>query len=290
MKHEEKLNRIVDAYISSLYDEKEESLLEDHETPNVDDVHRMLKKDPAKGISATSRAEIGKYTKEGLYKKRISLHKWPNAKPPFGYKLDKNGYLKVHKKNAQTIKWIFKRYLKTKSTLAVKNDLEEIKGINLTKITIWNILKRSIYLGFYHVSDETAYIEELQIIDEDIFMEAQNLLRTGVDRHHQQMPIERKEKIVDRVFDEYFKALNSGDIDREYEEEKEFEETYEPIGLKKKRRVNKKLRSETLRFESNYIVDKEDPRITEIISKLMNDKITNETLSEIEKILDKREA
>jgi hypothetical protein len=291
MKDEKKIDKVVNAYLASLYPEMVgEELLEDHETPGKADVNRMLEKDPAKGISATSRAEISNYVKEALYVKRIQFHKWPNATPPFGYKIDKDGYLKVYKKNAQIIKWIFDRYLKTKSTLAVTHDLEDVKGIRLTKQTVWKILSRSTYIGFYHVADETAFIKELQIIDEDVFMEAQKLLKTGCDRNHEQMPPERKEKIVDRVFDEYFKALNSGDIDKEYAEEKEFQEEYEAIEGEikepRKRRVNHNLRSETLRFESQYIVDKEDPRITNVISKLMNDRISNETLTEIEKVLD----
>ncbi|GAI48652.1 unnamed protein product, partial [marine sediment metagenome] len=53
----------------------------------------MLEKDRAKGISATSRAEISNFVKEGLYKKLISKHKWVNNRPPFGYKIDKHKYL-----------------------------------------------------------------------------------------------------------------------------------------------------------------------------------------------------
>jgi hypothetical protein len=291
MPDENKVNKIVDAYLASLYPEQEpDELLEDHETPDTSDVNRMLKRDQAKGITATSRAEISNYVKEALYKKLIMHHKWPSGIPPFGYKIDKNHYLKVKKKNAEIVKWVFNRYLVKKTVGAVAYDLKKEKGIDMQKHNIYYFLKNPIYIGFYHVSGETAYMKDLQIIDERVFMEVQKLMKSGKERNTIPMQSDRKEHEIDRIFNAHLEALNSGELDQEYEADKKFEEEYEPVAVKKKRRVNRDLRSETLRFESQYIVNAEDPRITDVISKLMTVQITNEMLTKIEDVLKKQEA
>lgn len=229
---EYRVNTIVDAYIEPLYV---------HTTPDVKDVHRMLEKDRAKGISATSRAEISNFVKEALHKKLISKHKWINNLPPFGYKIDKQGYLKIIKKDAAIVRWIFKKYLKTLSAPYAAYFLEKEKGIIFSNVRIWYILTNPIYLGIYDVSGERAYIPGLQIIDEKTFLKAQRLLKLSKKRKRQ-MPKERKIKAVDKVFSQYFANLDE-------EEKQEKERTTEKKYVNTKRRVN------CLSYEADYLSD-----------------------------------
>lgn len=229
---EDRVNTIVDAYIESLHA---------HTTPEVKDVHRMLEKNRAKGISATSRAEISNFVKEALHKKLISNHKWINNRPPFGYKIDKQRYLKIVKKDAAIVRWIFKKYLKLSSTPDVAYLLEKEKGMDWLKVRIWYILTNPIYIGIYDVSGERAYIPELQIIDEKTFLKAQQLLKHP-KRGKNQMPMERKKKAIDKVFSQYFANLDE-------EEERKKERATE------KKHVNIKRRVSCLSYEADYLSD-----------------------------------
>lgn len=232
MTDEDRVNTIVDAYIESLHA---------HTTPDVKDVHRMLKKDRAKGISATSRAEISNFVKEALHKKLISNHKWINNRPPFGYKIDKQRYLKIVKKDAAIIHWIFKKYLKTLSAPEVAYLLEKEKEIIFSKVQIWRILTNPIYLGIYDVSGERAYIPELQITDEKTFLKAQQLLKLP-KRGKSHMPKERKIKTIDKIFSQYF-----ADLDEEEEQKKE--------RTTEKKHVNINRRVACLSHEADYLSD-----------------------------------
>lgn len=238
---EQRINEIVNAYLASL-DGGESFFSEaesEHESPEIDDVRRMLQKDLAKGIDATSRAEISNYVKEAMFRKLISKHRWINNKPPLGYRVDADGYLKVCKKEIAIVRWIFKKYLEIRNLPEVRFLLEKEKKISKSTHSLWYIIRNSIYLGIYNVSGEVAYLPELQVIDEKMFLNVQRLLSEKKPR--EQMPEDRKLRAINNVFSQYMRNL---------ENESRFER--EPK-LIKRRNVTLNRRVKTCGYESDFL-------------------------------------
>ena len=265
---QERADIIVNAYIESL-----------HHQPEPHEIQRMIEKDPVKGISATSRAEISNFSKEGLFNKLISKHKWPNASAPFGYKIDKNKYLTIDKKRAKIVKQIFDKYLELQSTPDVAFQLEKEFGIKKDKSKIRYILRNPIYIGIYHVSDETAYFEELQIVDENIFLKVQEILPKRKEK--KPMDGERKRKTVDRIFDQYMKILDSGETVGPVIPNNNYRKGENHPGARraKKHRLDPKKRIDGLTIERDTLQNlfgtnslaKIDPNLHNALSGICND-------------------
>lgn len=204
--NKERVDEIVNSYIESLYEE--------HRTPTVEDLERIMSKDPVKGISATSRAEISKFVKEGLYKKIISKHKWPNRSPPLGYYVGENQYLHIDREGAELVRWIFDLYLKTEAVGEVAYRLNK-HGISITQPGVWKVLNNSIYIGVYNISGEIAYLPHLQIVDDETFLEVRKRMKTTKTSKRKREPMneERKKEAVDNIFDAYFKSLEEEEQD-----------------------------------------------------------------------------
>lgn len=233
----ERVDTIVNAYIESFDDL-------DHEQPDIPRVKEVLEKEIVKKISGVSRAEIGNYTKEGLHKKLISKHKWPNKSIPFGYKLSKDQEINIKKTERRMVKFIFDTYLKENSINTVAYRFQKKFKADMDKSRVHYILRNPIYMGVYQVSDEVAYIDELEIIKPEDFLKVQELFK---DARHRTKPMDPdvKRSKVDKIFDEYFHSLDEDDdevIKKKIPERKI------------KTPVNKKKRAETLEFESDYLL------------------------------------
>lgn len=237
-----RLNEIVNSYIAGLREE--------HRTPTAEDLERIMSKDPVKGISATSRAEISEFVKEGLYKKIISKRKWPNKSPPLGYYVDESQDLRIKQEGAELVKWIFDLYLETETVGEVTRQLNK-HGISITQPGVWKVLNNSIYIGVYNVSGEVAYLPHLQIVDDETFLDAQKRMRTA---KREPMNEERKKETVDNIFDTYFKGLKE-------EDEEDEGESGEQEPPEKPPRVNIRRRKSCLRREGE-ILEKEKFKTT----------------------------
>jgi len=138
-------------------------------------------------------------------------HKWPNRLPPLGYNKEKDGHLKINMKEAKLVRYIFKRYKQVRSMPQVAFELNT-RGIKTKRAKKWsapsikNIIDNEIYIGNYTVTDIKATIKEYQIISTRFFHSTQKI-KNRKQQHDREMPKERKQATVDRVFNEYLSFL-----------------------------------------------------------------------------------
>ena len=142
-------------------------------------------------------------------------NKWPNRLPPLGFNKGKDDRLIINNEEADLIRKIFKRYIKLKSMpqLAYKLNKKGIKtkrGGKWTASTIKKILDNEIYIGIYKVAHVETYIKDYKIVSKQLFMKAKEL-RMRSKKDMDSMPKNRKQAIVERVFNEYFSYLNDTD-------------------------------------------------------------------------------
>jgi site-specific DNA recombinase len=107
-------------------------------------------------VAELEREMIGERARIGLHA-LAKRHKWPNPHPPIGYDKEEDGMLKVNKREARLIRWIFKRYTRNKSMPQVAFELNK-RGIVTKNGKEWNaravrdILTNEIYIGKYNVA------------------------------------------------------------------------------------------------------------------------------------------
>lgn len=151
-------------------------------------------------------------------------HKWPNNYPPLGYDKAKDGRLKINDEETKLVWWIFEKYLEFKSMPEVAFRLNQ-KGIKTKRSNRWSVpsvkkvLDDELYIGRYKVAGVDDQVEEYRIIDDNLFKKAKEL-RT-MRKPKVEMPEDRKEATIDRIFDEYLKYLHETE-DNEINEEKCF--------------------------------------------------------------------
>jgi site-specific DNA recombinase len=137
--------------------------------------------------------------------------KWPNRIVPFGYKKARNGRLKIDLQEAEIVRWIFKRYTGLKSMPDIAFSLNK-KGIKTkrdnkwTKLSVKRILDNQLYTGLYEVSDVKKYVKDYKIISKRLYNKAKSL-RNRYRQDVKPMPKNRKEAVVDQIFDEYMTYL-----------------------------------------------------------------------------------
>ncbi|WP_254832844.1 recombinase family protein [Haloglomus salinum] len=135
--------------------------------------------------------------------------KWPNRNPPFGYSVDKDGYLVIDKEEAALVKQIFSMYIAVRSMPAVIENLN-LNSRDLARNSKWNpakisrILRDRIYLGERMVEGEVQNQPECAIIEKEIFELAEKI-RTRFQRGALREPIEpkRKKQRVNRMLNQY---------------------------------------------------------------------------------------
>ncbi len=147
-------------------------------------------------------------------------HKWPNKNPPLGYDKAEDGKLKPNTVGASLVNRIFGMYLEHRSMPQIafilnKEGVKTRPGKNWTARAVKNILDNEIYIGNYSVAGVNDYVEEYRIVDDDLFDEIHKL-REKSKRIRKEMPKERKEATIDKIFNEYLEYL------RESEETGEF--------------------------------------------------------------------
>ena len=145
-------------------------------------------------------------------KARALKHKWLNKNPPFGYKINKDGFLKINDNQADLVLKIFKMYVKLKSMPQVAYELNKV-GITTEKGKKWNatsinrILDNEIYIGVYKVMDVEDSVKEYKIIDKKLFEKVMQLQELS-KKERRKMPDERKLGTIEKVFNEYLEYLD----------------------------------------------------------------------------------
>jgi site-specific DNA recombinase len=141
-------------------------------------------------------------------------HRWPNNSPPLGYKRVEDGRLKIYGKEARLVRKIFRMYLNEKSMSQVAFKLNKAnvltkKGLKWTAVAVRNILADSIYVGLYKVAGISDYVPEYRIIEDSLFDTTTKFRLRYRQKNAQrpQMPKDRKEAQVDKMFTAYFTLL-----------------------------------------------------------------------------------
>ena len=138
-------------------------------------------------------------------------HKWPNNYPPLGYDKAEDGKLKINEEEAKLVWWIFEKYLDFKSMPEVAFRLNQ-KGIKTKRSNRWSVpsvkkvLDDELYIGRYKVAGVDDQVEEYRIIDDELFKNAKEL--RDMHKPKQEMPEDRKDATIDRIFDEYLMYLH----------------------------------------------------------------------------------
>jgi site-specific DNA recombinase len=144
-------------------------------------------------------------------------HKWPNRLPPLGYKKKGDGYLEVDQEKAKLVRKIFRMYLKLKSMPQVAFELNK-KGIKTERGNKWStpavkkVLDNELYIGKYEVAGVKDCLRECKIISKNLFEDARKL-RQRAKKVRQEMPKNRKQGTIERIFKEYMELLEKEEKD-----------------------------------------------------------------------------
>ena len=149
--------------------------------------------------SIRTKTRIGQLTEEGLY---------TGGHYPYGYKLVKNGRvnkrnrevfdLAVDEEEAAVVRLIFEKYVTEGfGTLRLSHFLQENGyhargGKDFTNTTLNRIVKNVMYIGIIKNGESrSACIEELRIIDDELFAQAQKISQ-GRIQPHREFPMNMK--------------------------------------------------------------------------------------------------
>jgi site-specific DNA recombinase len=156
---------------------------------------------------------IGERARMGLHA-LAKLHKWPNPHPPLGFTRLDDGRLKIEKKEVKIVQKIFALYLREKSMdqvafLLNKKGLRTKKGKKWSAVAVRDVLTDEIYVGIYDVAGVRDYVEEYRILDDNIFVRA-NEMRLRFKRKatlRPPIPANRKDEKIEKIFDKYMGLL-----------------------------------------------------------------------------------
>ena len=165
-------------------------------------------------VAELERELIGERARMGLHA-LAKMHKWPNPHPPIGYTRLFNGMLKVERKEAKIVRIIFVLYLREKSMAQVafllnKKGFLTKKGKKWTAVAVGDVLTDEIYIGIYEVAGIRDLVEEYRILDDHIFVRA-NEIRVrckGKGALKPPIPEDRKSATIEKMFSMYFDLLN----------------------------------------------------------------------------------
>lgn len=118
--------------------------------------------------------KIGNRVKAGK-KASANQGRWQSNQVPFGYIKNEDGTLQIDKSKSPIVKEIFDMYIKTntKTTLEWLDTL----GVHFSRVTLLNIIRNEVYIGIAGKKLKLPYDNDLQIIDNEIFYRANELVK-----------------------------------------------------------------------------------------------------------------
>lgn len=141
--------------------------------------------------------------------------KWPNNNPPLGYQVQKDKTLSPVPEEADLVREIFRRYIDLKSMPELAEELQTRssiadRGRQWTRYAVSKILKNKLYIGQYQVADVDAYVEDYQLIENDLFERASDV-RNRFQRENEaarpNMDRKRKKRYSESVTKQYAEFL-----------------------------------------------------------------------------------
>jgi site-specific DNA recombinase len=166
-------------------------------------------------VAELEREMIGERARIGLHA-LAREHKWPNPHPPLGYDKTDGGTLRVDREEAKLVRWIFKRYIRTKSMDQVAFELNTQgaptkRGKKWTARAVKDVLTDGLYTGKYKVAGVEEHVEGFRIVKDQLFSEVNELrirYENGDGAKRPPMPEDRRMAKIERVFHEYFEFLS----------------------------------------------------------------------------------
>jgi site-specific DNA recombinase len=101
-------------------------------------------------------------------------HKWPNDLPPLGYNKCSDSSLEIDPEEAETVRFIFERYIELHSMPELAEELND-RGISTRDGKKWtprgvsDVLQNELYTGQYSVADVDEHVPEYQLLDDELF-------------------------------------------------------------------------------------------------------------------------
>jgi hypothetical protein len=149
--------------------------------------------------SIRTKTRLAQIVQEGRYR---------GGTPPYGYRLEKQGRINhknhevyeimVDENEATVVRLIFQKYVyegfgaQRLSRYLLEQGMMNRKGINFANTTIIKMLKNLAYLGILRSGESQSEIfQNLQIIDEDTFHRAQEIMEQRT-REHSEVPLNSK--------------------------------------------------------------------------------------------------
>lgn len=141
--------------------------------------------------------------------------KWPNDRPPLGYRKCNDDTIEIVKSEASIVRDIFELYLEEKSMPEVARRLDD-RGVTTEEGNQWSsravgdVLKNQLYAGQYAVADVEQKVPEYQIVDLEVFARAERIrhrFQRGRDAERPRMPTDRKSHRIDAITEQYFDYL-----------------------------------------------------------------------------------
>jgi len=169
-----------------------------------------------RNISSASELEreLGRQRTQMGFRALAADGKWPNDKPPLGYKRREDGRLEINPSEAELVREIFNRYIELKSMPDVASELnsagrETKQGNEWTPHTVGEVLKNELYRGEYSVAGVEKHIGEYRIVSDDLYnrvVEIRHRFRSGASERTK-MPEERKQQRIQNIRSQYEKYL-----------------------------------------------------------------------------------
>jgi len=141
--------------------------------------------------SVRVKTRLSQLTEEGLY---------TGGSIPFGYKLEKKGRVNKHNREvfdlavdeneAKIVRLIFHKYVdegygaQRLCRFLHDNDIKSRDGKGFPNTSLNRVIKNVMYTGIIKNGDsQSQYIDELRIIDDDVFAQAQNIMQQRTQPH-----------------------------------------------------------------------------------------------------------
>ncbi|WP_049972538.1 recombinase family protein [Haladaptatus cibarius] len=141
-------------------------------------------------------------------------HKWPNDYPPLGYQKTVDGTLVVDEDERELVRLVFRLYTKEQSMPQVAFLLNEQKlttkrGETWCRQSVGKVLRNDLYVGRYRIAGFEEYVEEYQIIPDELFEEVTST-RHRFKCANKQMDSMRKQSKAERILSEY-RSFHNGE-------------------------------------------------------------------------------
>jgi len=140
-------------------------------------------------------------------------HRWPNEKPPLGYRLNQDDRLEILVEEAELVYRIFERYLSELSMPEVahlinQNNFRTKDGQEWCRQSVQTVLSNELYVGTYRVADFEDTVEEYRILPDELF-EKVTEARFRFQHTKPSMSQGRKEAKAEEIFQDYKQTIET---------------------------------------------------------------------------------